>query len=1435
MTELEFDPTKISPGVQKITDLQHALVGTGNTIQLGADYYDRQRTKEAMKSLEPAQTRETSKSLQRTREQWSGQSREPLRPFVELIANACDSISRQQQIDYGFAPPTVAVQVSARSDGGYTIIISDKGSVAKQHGEGMAVEYFSKLMKPFATGNEGNSETVGMMGVGAQQRLSLLRNPDDRIFISSSTSQGILVSKEQLASDGENIDLRHGGAPQKENERRGTSFVIQLSAMTAGEIGLTTPTLCNYLKDKFGGSFDKAITLTSVDQGVEHAEKKVESITPVKNQFEQVALTSDKTIQLAFSKERTTVEEPKCRVFLDVLGISYGEPLEINRSGLPRVIRLNMNQKIATITEGRGKFGLNRPIVQSIMQAVDNYWRIYQIDSRTKAQLFDALYPMFSRFADLRSLPVALRTDPSLNLTKAIERTYSKVLADDSVGRIIPLELMDVFGTIEGTLVVTSEQLPRGYPFEFENLPNVSVVDELTVNDKPIIMVDLPDKAPFRIVAEHLFVSRNYFSGLLSQDRVEKQGCMTKLAAVVANMNDATPNTNLRIRYNKEIALVTGVQKQVGVQIEAVPTTIDNPDRELVYSRNQELSAEIKQRDIMLYSRNELLAFVRKAFDISNYDNIYFLEPNKDFMGKPLRKDQLSVLDVPDYVLRVVVALISGRGFSHHFTSVLSSIDPSFLNPTTSLNTLEAVQKNPYSIHWFALTTPLSQPFLKSVGEGRCRGYDEYVAQHLGENWATQYPQLNQLLTYSRDIGVGQLVADVLIKNVPLLSKWQVFSHDIDEATGNLLIKTEAQAKKVLYDLPALMQTLGVQVNHENLVLLGLYKHGSEKERTSKLPEDTTKAFDRIIAWLKDDTELAVQPQEDPSKSELGDEINPASLWILHQTNKLDATQSIAEQTNFEPDREALRALLHPINRLHSDPGTSFSEVVKNALDALSRDTTADRQVRVSDSQVFDHQSKEWEYCVEVQDKVGMDPQQAIVKLTLPQIGEGIHGLGFLKLLAEFDEIRVITSNGISTVELVYKPIRSDDGQDAVIDFRVHYQELAVIRRGTKVKLIKKSDSPSVDAAIFRGSLIDFARQIPDSAGQIYLNDQEEPLNTELQTVASFTDEDLGRIEFTIRKDRILSHHPNPKVTVQRVEVGDFNVGAIIQTRLRSLPPAFTEILASSDFSINFDGIKTTTIRDGSGFANEQQVISRICRVLNDKIEAIIASLARGGTLNCQNFLTTHFSPRLYDSPGEFVGKEAELRLLAGSDENTLRMIDLVYTLPWKGNDGNVYSNLLDWLLAQDKTQRKILQPEQDKLTKVDYWESIPQSVRPSLQYYHSMFAPTELFTFEGGIASSGQTSQIDSLHPKKAPIYQTDKPGSRAFYFPLYGSLHYSSEVLEELQSSDPTIRARGIKTVAHELTHLEEDSEEGLVHPPEFYKNVENKLLAIEDRIYV
>jgi len=1414
VTESRFDPTNISPDFQQLTTVQDALVGTGNNVQLGPDFYDHQRTQEAMTMQPSPDFGERHRPLGRTKELWAGQSREPLRPFVELIANACDSVVRVKQKEYGYQLPRVEVRVTARKDGGYTILISDKGKVTGQHGEGMAVEYFSKIMKPFATGNEGNSETVGMMGVGAQQRLNLLRNSADKIFVSSSTSQGILVSKEQLASDGENIDLRYGGVENEHTKQLGTSFVIQLSAETAGEIGLTIPALSNYLKAKFGGSFDKDIALSSIDQTTKLAQKTVETVTPIESQFRRLNLNNDQTIQLAFSKEKTTIEAPICQVYLDVLGVSYGEPLEISRPGFPKIIRLNMNQKIATITESRGKFGLTRLVVESVINAVRRFSQQFQTDTKTKVQLFDALCPLFSRFADLRSLPVALRTDPTLNVSQTIKQSYLTVLAQASENLIVPSELADVYGDAEGVIIVTDERVPSEYSYKLENWPNTSLVEEMRVNGKPVVVVDLPAGEQFRLVADRLFVSRESFHGLLSRDKAERRGCAIKLVAVLENHIDANPERKLTISY----LLKTVEEKKVDRQT-ATTTPSDEELNDRHYYANLALKEELRQRDISLCSRVELLDLIQRAFEIYNDNGKCYFLPGKNMMGEPLKAGRINAYDAPDYTLRLIVSLLAREGSSYFFGIVITNLHPFYLDSTNCAILMQVAQQVPFLFKLSWLNHPPNMSWVQSVLEGRHQSFENYMSSNLGSEWRSEFPQIVTLADMTNSYGHYSYALEVFLNDKTLLSQWQVYSRNIFYSICELGLDSEKQAKKVLYNLPILMQVQGVQVNHEKLVLFGYYLNGQRQHQTAKLTQEEVKAFDKIIAWMNDDTEVEVrQPTEDVADQ--GEPINPASLWILHQTQQLDMSRSIAEQTDFEPDREALRALLHPINRLQSDPGTSFAEVVKNALDALSRDSTAKRQVRVTDYQVLDQQTKGWKYCVEVQDWVGIDPQEALVKLTLPQVGEGIHGLGFLKLLAEFDEIRVTTSNGVNTGEIVYTPIRSDDGQDTVVDFTVRYRELETTRRGTKVKLTKKSTSPSVDAAIFRGSLHDFARQIPESAGQMYLNDQGEPLNTALKTVARFNHSELGQVELTIRKEGAVEARSSPQVTVQRVEVRDFNLSSLIRSRLRSLPPVQIELLATSDFSLTFDGVKTTTIRDGSGFANDHLVTPRIAQLIHNEADVIIAGLAAEGALSCQNYLTTNFSPRLYDSPKEFVDKERELRTLAGGDENMQKMIDVVYTLPWKGDDGRSYPSLLAWLLTQEKQRESSSTTSADEVKKVNYWEDIPHIVRRPLLYFHGVFAPDRFFSFDGAEGS--------------IPIYLTNKPGSRAFYRPRYGTLHYSTEVLEELTSSDPRTQARGIKTIAHELQHVQEHTEEGLIHPPEFYTKVESKLLAIEDRMY-
>ena len=466
MQELNIPAT----GTQSLHELQVAMIGKDIKLQPGFFSPDNREDvigclKAAGVAVEGPQMGVLVGATERDRALWESQSREPLRPFVEILANACDS---QERVDPN-TKPHVIMRISQIADGGYQITISDKGTPGQgeTYGEGMGVEFFSKWLKEYGTGNENNSSTVGLMGVGAQQSMGLLRNTEDRLIISTQKSGQLLVAMAQQTGDND-ILLRHGGLESKKVAKTGTAITFQLSKETVDELQMNTEALIQYLSGKFGGSFDKQIevieTRSNPDDELPVRERYTTDVTPENSMYRREQLGKG-NIKLNWSHEQTTDTDDTATIYLDVLGISYGDPIVIHRKGVPRIIRLNIDQKVTTTTEGRAMFRLTEELINDIQSAILELSYSFRIDPRTRIILMDALAPVIKKLSSPANLPTRLRTDPSLDIGKISTVAYRNVLSGRGNSILtMPPALEDLSPTGNSQIVIIDEMyVPQAF------------------------------------------------------------------------------------------------------------------------------------------------------------------------------------------------------------------------------------------------------------------------------------------------------------------------------------------------------------------------------------------------------------------------------------------------------------------------------------------------------------------------------------------------------------------------------------------------------------------------------------------------------------------------------------------------------------------------------------------------------------------------------------------------------------------------------------------------------------------------------------------------------------------------------------------------------------------------------------------------------------
>lgn len=1515
----------------------------------------------------------TPEHTERRREQalWESQSSEPLRWSVELIANAIDTQIRAHPDQ----KPYVEVSITELEDGGCQVLISDRSGPG---GEGMNPDvFFNTFLKPYASGSAESSSSIGTMGVGSQQAYGLCKQPDDRIFISSEKDHNLLVTKIQQNPKGE-LQLAVSGKTKNPKAAvahgNGTRILAQLSQKTAREMGLSSSQLIGYLRDKFGGVDWADVTVSANTQRSEKGIKERRS--PEAIQFRRIqknreqeqsgketyeitgqASTYDTIVsgsgsmKLEYSTESTTEDDPYCLVYLDVLGVGFGNAQIIEGINLPKEIRLNISEKIENITEARTDIRLQEQNVKDFIEVLKDIGQA-RVPVDLQIKLLRALEGIYSRFQDTKLLPPHMRNRKEYRIWGTYLETLQEkmTLAQKGGVLMIPKELVPfISGINEDYIVVPRHLATAEFYTTLHEAGTLKHCDLVTTADgtKSIYFIHAPQSIePVITVGKLICFNTAFFPDLDNSDPELQRAELVKAQAVLCNRSQMADGRPITLKWNAPPIINVDEPEPKDYSSEADEEVltdwyndedddVDNPYQ--MSARNYEQPAplytdiidqaheyfiEISYQWESLNLNEKRRAISNLIFRLDNYNEEVFKFDQSYNVHGSMNSELQQYWEIEEEKLDILFEVI-GDLFDRDkaqreypdipswkmYATQVSLRFMTCIHPDVSYQQLEALKQITYTvsnevhrfqdfpIHPYFLTQKPYSPELLAIWS---RNPKLYPGDHLQDKVPVVLDTIDKL---NRPMSWKMKAIEMI--SIPGGSPsgsnrdfnnnaWKYFLTNVDYFTEETLdiFTTDIIANddsEVQYkDINPFLRGFSDRLTPPDKVISIFYtarQLGVTYEEISRYlfsnnftPTKNVREIGILKYMLENECDLEHR-EITHMQTEGAVEIAPEKLLLLVHGQQYDANKPLQEQVEgISADsaelKRSLREMLHPINRLSPVPGSSYKELLKNSVQAVQRASSTgqlvDDKIEIRDFQTItdDHRLA---YCVEVRDFAGMDPEQALVKLTVPTIGEGMHGLGFLKLLADADEVLVQTSKGAEIGVIHYIPIKNTAG--TVVDIKVYFtkdqQQSDAQFKGTTVTMVKYTPSPEIEASIFRSQIEQEAIQLPSTNARIYMNPEQgsEPVNKDHLVLDTITIPDIGVCEIK---------HISSKNTVLTLSINESDVpNAGLQRIINkaNIPYFARKLIIDSGLSLNIRSQSVSTTRDGSGIKNADAVEAQIQSILENSWKSIVFNLASTNRMEPSQFITSIVSPRFFSHPGEFLNHAQEYTSsdIPDGTDNKQAADWLAYEPLFiiNGNPTSLFSIAEGFrtgkILEADIPTRLVAAMKASILRgevseeKIDEVVILPQKTfieRPEdrlaihiKENREALFTKADTEQLGAILIKAGAAVGLPEvgfiLHSDEGEIqagsgstwvhvYKTQGiKNAVAFYSPRTKSLHFSAEMFVLNMRNKHNLLAQGNtwETATHELVHTAEHSEEtNIIHPPEFYKKVEKALLQLQ-----
>lgn len=1509
------------------------------------------------------QQTEQSVARHRERDLQEGQSSEPLRPLAEIIANARDYIRERDASQR----PEVSVHMVQKKHGGWNLIVAEGGKGLGMHAE----TFVNKYLPPFASGSAGNDQSVGMMGVGAQQQFGWLRREGDTGFVLSAQSGNVMIAKTQPIPDqpGE-VAIAMAGKQHSNEDLSGTQVILQLSGETAREVGLSPEAVLAYLKDRYGGASDFDLNLTvlaekSIAESLQretfpgldhyansttrealaiqarragergptqsreqtfgnaenphHRVREVFTLTGREDDYQTIR-SSEQQIALRYSHERTDSHDNACLINFQVFGVSFGEPIVLRGNNLPKELFLNIEQKLPNITEARSNIRLNQENIQAFTAILGEIERNSDIEPSDKVRILVALEEVYQRFGAKEMLPPKLRNRKEHNIIKqhreAIEQTVRKLQNEEVT--VVPTELAECVAVPEDAIEVPWHLTERAIFDQLPELPGLTALEGVSGmgNTRVYLADSIVNGELFAHVGDFLLVNKEYLPELASNDASLRQAGLVKLKAAVENRKFSDREFDRRTTVSIEYSSVQ-VSPTETAQIEASEASLENSASfpELEACRDQWEAWTLEQKR---WGISELL---RKMGERQSLGNSLKSEIQSDRF--PQNKDYFGYRETPSRLQKAYYELSEGDlDLYRQLLLTRLEIDPAtdwfpphLFSDVPLSDCLRIVENAPQDKKKFIsdqVMQMLAHFFVSNEIRQHWVNNPEHVVPIYGHFFIDEHQNFFKAIGKSDEwiAAADTFVMNTKRKDAAYKTRGYVLAYsdqleveDFEELTTRILeendensfdyaqIFYEATRARIpphkllqacdLCDILALPYDI---LNKHTLFFEGAY-YLSDQEKL-------------LQRFLLSDVELSIEKHPGILVTK-DDVIDPARLLVLAHAGKLQERLGSKEhlaQTEIDESilHDAKRELLQSINRLNPKPGSSFRELVKNSLSAIVR--SEEEGNNSSDIVLIqDHQEiingKQY-YAATITDFVGMDPAEAPLKLTIPSEGEGIHGVGFLRLLADADCVVVRTSKGEKAVDIVYTPKREND---MVVDITMQSREFDPEEtgmqpfQGTTVTVLKETEMPEVEAMLFREQVTQFAKGIPK--GRVYLNPKDVPhctspsevwqsvsngtLDQQLKGEAPLNSEGLALFHAPLGKFGTLEvrslreENTSTGLTLENTAIDGFDARAAIEQA--PIPPWAKRTLLTTGVTFDLSHSSVRTTRDGSGIPNQGEVLQALTGFVEEHYQAMLQQLAFSGRLDpsvIEQEFGYFFSNPSETRRGKADGETLNQRPLEDMQRGAYH---LGYELPFpiQGENGIEYCTL-DQIVVDAHERRLALEALPSKIRaklegamrrkpETSTSEQPPATIRnkflernvPEPPKYFEPFPDGQRAIMEQLLVLCTANSELadarfavkgveidldESPIPSNERVLKvycsTGKPDVVAFYIPGSDTLHFTQEEFRPLITDhhNPNKMAMAIEAIRHELEHaLRREEERAIAHTPDFYNAVERGILAI------
>jgi len=1414
------------------------------------------------------------------------QSAEPLRPFVEIISNSIDAI-RSVNPD---GTPLINIGFLIHQDGSIAILISDKGQ-----GTGMDPKTFlNKYLPPTASTKDQATGSIGQMGVGANQQYSLIRRPKDMLIVSTSqqkTPEEPMLTTLMKVTNPRNNDLQATIGSGQSNGEAGTFTLLNISAETVQEIGLTVPGFIGYLKDRFGSlqnanltvdvttinsnnlldlaepepnSFSKltpdksySIALrenyqrafansTEINHGIKFPINSPESNKPIlieatiPSKYAKSEVDRNKTVTAAISTTRSDT----CLVYLDILGIRFNTPIVVEGSDLPETIDINLDYRVGQIAESRNEMRLTESDYLRIAQLIERITYSNQLPKQLdRLKVLTALTGITKKLDD--QSPNKLRED--LNLIGAIKRGV-KSNATDLAADLWPTELSALLEEGHGLTLVPLDILEIS-DFHLREKSNLQRIDFLTAPSTEIYATNFP------INSEELFVwakgviliNSNKFPNLLATDPKEQQAERIRLEACIDNLQNAHLPPEMKLPVTP-ISLVA-----VKLDLAANMNSLNNPTSLAFNTDEPAILFPIVRTHEVTYGEVGITINSTYQWD---------MEERKKFLLANIIDDR-EIKEPPD----LITALDLDEDIISELAYILN------INRTSMFSFSELAK--PASISWdelMALSRALYFDGIDLIAKGT--DYIQAILLLSPEDMTTLHNRLNR---YQRATSVEEILKSLLRYKARL----EGIDIDTEGSIADQLLDSFVAREFDYINYDFTTKYIRAEKEYPLNKIYGFYTHILANDLTNYSMTALKALFICAQGDLKRfDTALTLTQRYNLSTEDVGrvyiivkDKLSIADFTSVFESSdaqvlatylKMEAyviqpnDSLIFSRGQFQPQRwSALfaipdnqvelfkRKILQQINSVEPGLGGSVSEAIKNSVAAIQREPGANNKISVEDYYEVDLAGNS-RFGFRLTDVVGWaDASNVANKLTIPGIGEGIHGVHFLTLLKEYDEVKVRATdfNGQTAYIRYTRVLDLDTNKVTGIDISQEIVNDQNLPPGTVIEASKPTSEFITDSIIFRDNLAKFVKNIPTSTAQVLFHQGTDTklLNSSASLIISPTTvPGLGEVEIITLKD--LDYQP--EVTIEHLPI-KFNLGSVIDEC--DIPPHLKKLLTSGGFTMNIARLDPTQhiVRSTKEFTDAVTAKLLIKRYIESNWVTIFEELFKEGKIDVAK---SGILPGDVWKNNQPINTRA-LNLAENTDLSSLSEVELtqylfyapLIVIPNQDNNWSIAAIIADQYKAETEQRlRSIDIPysirEKIKGAKINVTSNT--KIEEPIEYVdHSSTAARAVAlvtehiypAIKNYLANRSNSQRLISI-----PI-QTHTGGSmEAFYDPNNRLVSYNNPILAKLvtraKNNDLSAYARISEVLIHELIHAQNEEDESFSHHNlGFYKSISEAILGL------